>query len=1031
MGQLDQLGQLSREWMIDFIYSLILDDDARDRIIADVDGCGKLGRDGWVDLINSVTYKEPPSQDASRLGFTNLLDGCGRFVYNEMFDFVTAATFVNESINAPTDEEFHLAIVDNGDGSMTLKYDTDDTTLHSSPRVVCIGSSTMAGYLASAGFTLFDRINAWFGSNTTTPFVTNLAVAGYYSDKLMPTGSNPSVDIAKNITKALSLNPDIIICSLPSNDVPINSNQQFLNNLRIIKQAAIDQGVVFIMIGMQPRTSYSAAQQQQAYEMNLLMKTEFGRWFVDVMDLTRDVTASTLGVIRSDLSGGDGVHLNNAGHGIIFNELLSDLQANFIPNDMLSKFQIYQSDLPDNSFTLLEDNIPNSTINRVITPKNNKYYKVRIYFADAVTIKETNVASLPVVTTTTTTTPSPSGQRVLFDFGGDGTGGNGALTTNPDAFGKYWNNITAMNSVGDLLPNVIDINNNNSGLMLELITRLDGTYNPSGNGMNYQGAVQTVGDYPPSAVRDNAFAYSNPSTGGSMKVKGMLANRTYSVKFWGTRDAVDSRFIQIRRAGDTDYQEYNASGNLDAQVACVFANITGVTEVTFEIKVKTGSTFGYISVLDINSVSNDLTTTTTTTTTLPALQQRILTDFGGNGVGGNGAITNSPDANGLTWNNITTTDIGTKLGNMLNTDGNTSNLSLIFLGTIGGGYGAAGNQMNFGGQNAIIGDYPASACIDNIYAYTDQFPTGQQWKITGMKANYTYRFKFWGTRAASDARIIEIKRSTDSIYKSYNAANNTNFNTSAVFDTITGITEIIFDIRAASGSQFGHISVLDIDATSNAITTTTTTTTPPPPPPDTHRILLDIGGDGVTTTDGTNPGGQITGSPDPNGRYWNNLAQAISPGVTISNMVTAANGATTVDLTIPNSLSTGFSGSGTVGLNYVGLNSAVGDYPASACRDSAFVYTGVSTGLLRFTGLTSGNAYTLKIWGSRTGVSDARILEAKVSTDFGYSSYNATNNSTFTNCITLTFTGVTTVDINVQAQAGSTFGYIGIIDLTW
>src|SRR3982751_4521754 len=94
-------------------------------------------------------------------------------------------------------------------------------------KVVVVGSSTSYGTGASTydsawvgKLQLYFRQNSNDGLDTV---VTNLALGGFTTYQVMPTGftppaGKPAPDPARNVTMALSLSPDIIIFNLPSND---------------------------------------------------------------------------------------------------------------------------------------------------------------------------------------------------------------------------------------------------------------------------------------------------------------------------------------------------------------------------------------------------------------------------------------------------------------------------------------------------------------------------------------------------------------------------------------------------------------------------------------------------------------------------------------------------------------------------------------------------------------------------------------------------------------------------------------------
>lgn len=190
--------------------------------------------------------------------------------------------------------------------------------------------------------------------------------------------------------------------------------------------------------------------------------------------------------------------------------------------------------------------------------------------------------------------------RILIDAGPLPSVGQ---TSVQDKWGKYWNNITD-GRAGIRLSNALDTANRTTSLGIEILNRLDGTFGINGNGMNGGNTIGDVGDYPATATNDNVFAH-NSTTSGAWKIFGLDPALTYSFKFWGTRSTYGVRTIQIKRSTDADYtQESNSVMNVDYNNAIYFNNITGVTEVVFNIRVKPGLTFGNISVIDIVTNSN-------------------------------------------------------------------------------------------------------------------------------------------------------------------------------------------------------------------------------------------------------------------------------------------------------------------------------------------------------------------------------------------------------------------------------------------
>lgn len=207
---------------------------------------------------------------------------------------------------------------------------------------------------------------------------------------------------------------------------------------------------------------------------------------------------------------------------------------------------------------------------------------------------------LITVKAATVTVLTSKRNRILIDCGAAPSVGQ---LTAQDKWGKYWNNMTN-GRAGVQLSNAKDTANNATGLGIEVIERLDGTFGLTGYGTNGGNTIGDVGDYPATATNDNIFAHSSTTT-GRWRVFGLNPALTYNFKFWGTRTTYGVRTIQIKQSTDASFtQESNSVMNIDYNNAININGITGVTEVVFDMRVKPGQTFGNVSVIDIVTVEN-------------------------------------------------------------------------------------------------------------------------------------------------------------------------------------------------------------------------------------------------------------------------------------------------------------------------------------------------------------------------------------------------------------------------------------------
>src|SRR4051812_9855264 len=106
---------------------------------------------------------------------------------------------------------------------------------------VILGSSTAFGTGASSPDSSWvGLVSAKFAKDKKSFKVVNLAAAGFGTYQILPvntpnTSGKPNIDVEKNITKALSFKPDMIIINLPTNDIAAGySTSEILDNYKKI-----------------------------------------------------------------------------------------------------------------------------------------------------------------------------------------------------------------------------------------------------------------------------------------------------------------------------------------------------------------------------------------------------------------------------------------------------------------------------------------------------------------------------------------------------------------------------------------------------------------------------------------------------------------------------------------------------------------------------------------------------------------------------------------------------------------------------
>lgn len=213
--------------------------------------------------------------------------------------------------------------------------------------IVVLGSSTAYG----AGASPID--SSWVGlfhkymfQKNTRFSVINLARGGYTTYHILPTGTSVppgvtiQIDTVRNMTKALSYNPTAIIINMPSNDAANNFGvSQQMDNLTLLNNVAQNLGIAVWISTTQPRNFNNPAQIQIQYDVRDAILNQFGLFAIDFWNGVAD----TNGFILNAYDVGDGIHLNNAGHRLLFERV-------FIKTpDTLSCGQSIVTPLPDDS----------------------------------------------------------------------------------------------------------------------------------------------------------------------------------------------------------------------------------------------------------------------------------------------------------------------------------------------------------------------------------------------------------------------------------------------------------------------------------------------------------------------------------------------------------------------------------------------------------------------------------------------------------------------------------------------------------
>ena len=192
--------------------------------------------------------------------------------------------------------------------------------------IVVLGSSTAEGAGASSPDSAWvNRYEASLSEKDTCYSVVNLAKGGYTTFHLLPTGAAAdentgiAVDTNRNVTRALDFHPGIVIVNLPSNDVarsvPV---QRQMANFETITTALRKEGAEVWVCTAQPRNFSDPAQVQAQREVRDAILSTYGDHAIDFWS----TLAGPDGFILKEYDSGDGIHLNDAGHRLLWQRVM-------------------------------------------------------------------------------------------------------------------------------------------------------------------------------------------------------------------------------------------------------------------------------------------------------------------------------------------------------------------------------------------------------------------------------------------------------------------------------------------------------------------------------------------------------------------------------------------------------------------------------------------------------------------------------------------------------------------------------------
>jgi lysophospholipase L1-like esterase len=139
-----------------------------------------------------------------------------------------------------------------------------------------------------------------------------------------------------NISKAISFKPDAIIVNLPSNDAQSGfSVHEQLRNYFILDSVAKQNNIPIWFVSTQPRNLTNEVTRQRQLEVKDSLLVLYKDFLIDVYTELSDSND----FILKKYDSGDGIHLNNKGHNVIFEQVINSSLYRYIKEFYLVRIE--------------------------------------------------------------------------------------------------------------------------------------------------------------------------------------------------------------------------------------------------------------------------------------------------------------------------------------------------------------------------------------------------------------------------------------------------------------------------------------------------------------------------------------------------------------------------------------------------------------------------------------------------------------------------------------------------------------------
>ena len=198
--------------------------------------------------------------------------------------------------------------------------------------IAILGSSTAAGTgPSSPDSSWVRRLSHYYKVRGVVDTIYNHAVGGYNSYHGMPSDyipppGRPSPDLQNNVTTAVNRRADIVIISYVSNNYDVYTIDEIKKTLFTLFDSVRKAKKIAFVTTTQPRTSFT---DEGRWRLRIL-KDSIIKWFGNYsINFWNPIADSSNNTILPEYNSGDNIHLNNAGHRILFEQVVAKNIFNF------------------------------------------------------------------------------------------------------------------------------------------------------------------------------------------------------------------------------------------------------------------------------------------------------------------------------------------------------------------------------------------------------------------------------------------------------------------------------------------------------------------------------------------------------------------------------------------------------------------------------------------------------------------------------------------------------------------------------